>query len=216
MSEPEQRESSSREIVPKILSFLRQYYLAVIFFTLGIILLFAALISFYFDRTNNQSITFEHSATKSAFAKQNTIKVDVEGAVSSPGVYELNSNDRVEDALRKAKGITNSADKNWIIKNLNLAAKLFDGAKIYVPFVGEKNSLSPNSLNTQNSLINVPSSININTASQSDLESLSGIGPSIAQRIIEGRPYEKIEDLLYKKIVNKSVFDKIKEKISVY
>jgi protein involved in polysaccharide export with SLBB domain len=59
--------------------------------------------------------------------------VDVSGEVSSPGVYELEEGDRVAMAIQKAGGITNEADADWVERNLNMAAKIVDGQKIYVP-----------------------------------------------------------------------------------
>ena len=58
--------------------------------------------------------------------------------------------------------------------------------------------------------------VNINTASQSDLESLPGIGPVTASKIISDRPYQIVEDLVNKKAVSKAVFEKIKDQIVVY
>ncbi len=214
MCEPEREESTFWDFTKNIWPLLRQYWVAMIFFTVGIILLIIPLIIGYFNRSNKQSVVIEHSATESASIGQNTIKVDIEGAVEHPGVYELKKGDRTEDIVKKAGGFSREADHRWIIKNLNLAVKLIDGAKIYVPFLGESSSfVPPNSLNSP---MNPPSLINLNSVSQSDLESLPGIGPVTAEKIIAGRPYEKIEDLLNKKIVGKSVFEKIKEKISVF
>ncbi|EKD47123.1 MAG: helix-hairpin-helix DNA-binding motif-containing protein, partial [uncultured bacterium] len=58
--------------------------------------------------------------------------------------------------------------------------------------------------------------ININAASQSELETLWGIGPVTAQNIIEQRPYSSVEELLSKKIIKQNVYDKIKDQIAVW
>src|SRR5258706_5497805 len=63
----------------------------------------------------------------------NTIAVDVGGAVVHPGVYHLSVGDRVEDAIIASGGLSENADKNWVDKNLNKAAKLIDGQKLYLP-----------------------------------------------------------------------------------
>jgi len=88
-----------------------------------------------------------------------------------------------------------------------LAQKLTDGAKIFIPAVGE---------NSQTDNQAVEGKININTASEAALDMLWGIGPATAQKVISGRPYQKTEDLLNKKIVKTNVWEEIKDKISVY
>lgn len=108
-----------------------------------------------------------------------------------------------------------SADRKHIAKNFNLAIKLTDGAKIYVPFVGEAVS-GGQVLNASSEGIIVGNLININTSSQSQLEALPGIGPVTAGKIIAERPYGSIQELLDKKIVGSKVFGQIKDKISVY
>jgi competence protein ComEA len=92
-----------------------------------------------------------------------------------------------------------------------LAAKLYEGAKIYVPKIGE-NSVAVQSLSTtdQQTLINV------NKASIDALDGLPGVGPATATKIIDNRPYKKPNDLLDKKVVSGKVFDQIKDKISTF
>lgn len=137
------------------------------------------------------------------------IVVDIAGAISAPGVFAMPANARLGEAIEKAGGLTRAADLDWIAKNLNLAVKLSDGAKIYIPKKGERSS---NVLGSSNNQV----SININSASMSQLESLSGIGPKTAQKIIDGRPYQSVDDLLSQKIVGAKTFEKIKNEISVY
>ena len=135
------------------------------------------------------------------------ILVDVSGAVVSPGVYQLPFNSRLQLAIQAAGGLTPKADSEWVAKNLNLASKLSDGQKIYIPRKGESS--------TQNTSLPTDKQININTANASELDSLPGVGLKTAEKIIQNRPYQKIEDLLLKKVVNRSVFTKIKDKIRV-
>lgn len=168
------------------------------------------------NATARQGITIsdavvEASTSGSASGK---IFVDVEGAVLNPGVYQIPLNGRVQEALSAAGGLSELADREWTAKNLNLAAKLSDGAKIYIPKVGEVTG------QVQSAEFKVQSSneelININTASLSELDTLPGVGPVTGQKIIDGRPYNKIEDLIEKKVVNNSVWEKIKEKITLF
>lgn len=203
------------EILEKYLPFLKQYWIplslgffGLIFFAYGLISLIDKSTSepngLIFESANNDS----NSSSKVNEAK---IMVDIEGGVIRPGVYSLTASARVQDALIAASGLSNDADRSWVEKNLNLAAKLIDSQKIYVPKLGEsKTSLSASSQDT------IANGININSASLQTLDSLPGVGPATAQRIISGRPYGAIEELLGKKIITEKVFGQIKDKITVY
>lgn len=140
------------------------------------------------------------------------ISVDVSGAVNKPGVYQLKENSRVEDAVVVAGGFSADSNSEYVSKSINLAQKLVDGTKIYIPFRGEAGATVVAGVAGSSTT----SIININSATQKDLESLSGIGPVTAGKIISNRPYSKIEDLISKKVIGKAVFDKIKNEISVY
>lgn len=143
-----------------------------------------------------------------------TIKVDISGAVIKTGVYTLASDSRVEDAIKLAGGFNDLANQEYLQKTLNLSQKLTDGMKIYIPFKGEKLPLTPQTtvLSTQST---TNSLIGINTASQSQLEALSGIGPATAQKIIDKRPYISLEELYLKKAISKTLFEKIKISIDL-
>ncbi len=136
------------------------------------------------------------------------IAVDVSGGVINPGLYQFSEGSRVQDGLAAAGGLSESADREWVEKNLNLALKLKDSQKIYIPKQGEE-SYADQGI-TQEGLIN------INTASSGDLDVLPGIGPVTAQKVIDNRPYGSIDELLIKKAVSKATFEKIKDKISAY
>lgn len=136
------------------------------------------------------------------------IFVDVGGAVLRPGIYELSSGARVNDALVVSGGLAAEADRDWISQNVNLAAKLTDGVKIYLPFQDDTNT------NKETPRSNLQG-VSLNTASLAELDTLWGIGPVTAQKIIDNRPYAKVEELLEKKIVKTNVYDAIKDKITV-
>lgn len=109
-----------------------------------------------------------------------------------------------------AGGLASSADRDYVAKHLNLAQKLSDGAKIYIPKDGEVvNGASTTVLAEQAGGL-----ININTASLDSLDSLSGIGQVTAQKIMNGRPYADIQELITKHIITQKVFDKIKSSIT--
>lgn len=143
------------------------------------------------------------------------IVVEVSGAVLTPGVYKLPSGSRINDAIVAAGGLSEDADRSWVEKTINKAAKVLDGQKIYIKEIGSQKTDTGNGTGNiaepaENGLIN------INSASQKELESLSGIGPVYASNIIEHRPYSTIEELVSRKVIGQSVFAKIKDKISIY
>ncbi len=132
------------------------------------------------------------------------IWVDVSGAVVSPGVYKLTEEARTKDALIAAGGLTDEADRVFVARVINLAQKISDGDKIFIPTAGGE-------------VAGVTTGqVNLNKATTDELMSLDGIGTARAQAIIKNRPYAKAEELLTKKIVTKSVFEKIKDKIAIY
>jgi competence protein ComEA len=141
------------------------------------------------------------------------MQVDIEGAVISPGVYRLPADSIIKDALVSAGGLSSQADRDFVAKNINLAAKLSDGAKIYIPKIGEATSSDSQIPGVDTQAL---ATININTASSDDLDSLPGVGPATVTKIVNGRPYSNINELLDKKIVSSKVFGEIKDKISVY
>lgn len=163
---------------------------------------------------------------KAEMAPEVKIFVDVSGAVVNPNLYELPLDARLKDALKMAGGISPDGDIAWVARNLNIAKKLKDSDKIYIPFEWEvyESSMSMNenlSNNFSDSVVQalVPDSstnslININTATKLQLESLSGIGPVYAGRIIQYRPYKDIGELGRIAKIPNSTLSKITELIS--
>jgi competence protein ComEA len=201
-------------LLERLLLLLRRNSLILLFCFLGLIFLGYGLRQTFLSEKDN-GIVFESrtqkAETASITAFFQTIVVDVAGAVNKPGVYSLKSESRVRDAIVAAGGFHKQADQEWIAKQMNLASKISDGAKIYVPFLGEDRTTGAESkVEASGGLVN------INSASLSQLEALPGIGPVTAQRIIESRPYASIDELLSKKIVGNSTFEKIKGSISIY
>lgn len=156
------------------------------------------------------------------------IVVEIAGAIEKPGVYKIPASSRIEDLIIIAGGISANADRVWIEKYINKAARLVDGQKILIQKIGENISGTSDQLkdssvnnNKNNSTQNVIGNayqglININTATLNELDMLPGIGPVYGQNIIEGRPYSSVEELLSRGILRKSTFEKIEDKISVY
>lgn len=122
------------------------------------------------------------------------IKVHISGQINREGVYEVKEGDRLDDLIKQAGGLSPDADSN----SLNLAMKLEDQMKIYIPNKNE--NLNENSTNTDQ-LVSKPDSIsengkiNINTASKEELMTLPNIGDKRAQAIIEYRDTKKFETI---------------------
>lgn len=144
-----------------------------------------------------------------------TLFVDLEGAVERPGVYELPADSRINDLLIAGGGLAAEADREWVEKSLNLAQKLIDGAKIYIPQEGEVVT-EQESRKVAGSSAVIAGKINVNSASASELDTLWGIGEVRAKAIIDNRPYQSIEELKTKKIIPSNVYERIKDEIAVF
>lgn len=140
------------------------------------------------------------------------ITVDVSGAVTQPGLYQVVSGARVGDALAKAGGLHPDADTVAINQKLNFAEKVVDGQKIYVPF----QSLQPNPVVSPSQEIENPRGlISLNQATSTELETLPGIGEKKASDLIAGRPYSAIDDAQSIAKVGDEQWAEIKKKLSL-
>lgn len=191
--------------------------LPLIFGSLGLLLITLALLIEYVKSIQTRPATLGDQsgrvftgAPAQDFSRK-IIKVDIEGAVERPGLYEIPDDSRMQDVLITAGGLTAKADRTYLSVNINLAQHLFDGQKIYLPEAGEN---LPKVTNNPLSQAN-PVFINLNSASVSDLDTLPGIGPVTADKIITGRPYQTTSQLLERHLVSQAVYDKIKDKITV-
>jgi len=143
------------------------------------------------------------------------IVIHITGAVNKPGVYELSEGDRVKDAISAAGGASSDAD----LTNINLAQKLRDEDKIYVPRIGEFENLEQTSGNIIPGINpSEAGKIDINSADIAQLDSLPGIGPATAQKIIDYReqngPFKTIEELKNVSGIGDKKFEDIKDKIT--
>lgn len=146
-----------------------------------------------------------------------TIKVHIAGEINKEGVYEVNNGDRLDDLVKRAGGLTKDANS----KKINLAMKLEDQMKIYIPsiydFEDETSSTNDNLL-----ISDKPSTetekININKASKEELMTLPNIGEKRANAIIEYRensPFEKIEDIKNVTGIGEKFYQSLKDLITV-
>jgi competence protein ComEA len=144
------------------------------------------------------------------------IYVDVSGAVVVPGVYQLRSGQVVAEALARAGGVSQESDYQYLHQKLNLAEELKGGTKLYVPFSFEKHQAielgsEPASLGgTEAGLV-----VSLNQASLAELTLLPGIGEKRANDIVQNRPYHAVDEVLVKKIIPASVFDSIKNQLTL-
>jgi competence protein ComEA len=145
---------------------------------------------------------------ESIVSNAKNISVDVGGAVVNPGVYQFKADSRVQDAINAAGGFSEEANREHISKYINLAQKIADGMKIYIPKEGE--TQIPASGLAVVAGVSSSQQVNVNSATQAELEALPGIGPVTAAKIIGARPFGKIEQLLDDKIVSKATYEKLK------
>ncbi|MGE5619797.1 MAG: helix-hairpin-helix domain-containing protein [Sphingomonadaceae bacterium] len=150
-----------------------------------------------------------------------SIKVHVVGAVPAPGVYQLPADARVEDALKAAGGPCDGVG----LDSLNLAAPLRDGQQVVIPAAGDAAANAPlysppASLSPGSSPSMSPSAkLDLNSASQSELEALPGIGPVTARKILEYRArngrFVSIEELRGAKLVNAPTYERVKDLVEI-
>jgi len=152
--------------------------------------------------------------------------VDVGGAVAVPGVYCLPVDGIVRDGINEAAGFSADVCAGWVDRNVNQAEMLEPNSKVYVPGKKDVECASVSENNVQSVLVSQGSSsavplgasasgcsqgkISLNSASQSEVESLTDIGPVIAGRIVAGRPYAAIEDIMEVEGIGQKTFESIK------
>lgn len=168
-----------------------------------------------YDNLINEDIFAKQNNTVNSFTENETstfektkIKVHIIGEINSPGLYELDEGSRINDLILLAGGQTSNADLNKI----NIAYELSDGEQIYIPSIFDENNEYNDSKVTSNS-----GKININKATIEDLQTISGIGPSLAQKIISYRTsigkFNSLEELKNVSGIGDKKYEAIKEYI---
>ena len=210
---------------------------------IAIILIILVVIAYYYlylkdttEEISNQNL--EVNNTQENNQTNETIVVHVSGAVNIEGIVELDSGSRIANAIEKAGGIKENAD----MTDINLAYPLEDGMKIYIPTKEEteanKNNentsdesyvtSSSGGVNSKEATNSIPNSsttdttskkVNINTATQEELDTLPGIGPSIAAKIIDYREqngkFNSIEEIKEVSGIGEAKYEKIKDSITI-
>ena len=177
---------------------------------LAIIALLVLVISALFVmRGSSQEVVAASAPLEIDAITQQTLMVDVAGAVVNPGVYSLPLNSRVVEAIKAAGGLKKGADTS----DINQARILKDGEQIYVfPAVSRFSGTTSVPLRKNGPIM-------VNRATAKDFESLDGIGPVLASRIVTYRksngPFTAVEDLLKVPGIGQSKFDQFKSKLRV-
>lgn len=188
---------------------------------IGIIVIIGIIkiVDIYYEKNSTEKIIVSNfMESEREDEKNNTyIKVYVTGEVKNQGVIELEEGSRIVDAIKKAGGETEQAN----LKNVNLAYQLEDGQKIYIPNI---NDIETEVIDdSANGIVDDTSAnqeiININKADEIELQSLNGIGESLATSIVKYRKengkFETIEDLKNVPGIGDSKFENIKAYIKV-
>jgi len=175
--------------------------------------------SFSFSYKENSSVINDFienntiSTSTTNVSEQTSIVVYICGAVKESKVITLKENSRICDAINAVGGLTDNAD----LSNINLAYILEDGEKVYIPEKGEE--IENNLTSSYNNSSTTNNKININKASQTELETIPGIGPSTALKIInyrkENGKFLKIEDIKNVSGIGNTKYESMKDYITV-
>ena len=184
---------------------------------IGIIII-SIIIYYMTQKIGNDEIIIENTESiEEEEVIEEKIAIHMTGCVKNPGIIELEDGARIDDAIQLAGGLTEEAD----LTNVNLAYKVEDGQKIYIPSIHdieEKEIIQEN----QEEIFgeeNETGKVNINTAKQTELETLPGIGPTIALRIIEYREengkFTDIEELKEVEGIGEAKWEQIKDFVEI-
>lgn len=174
-------------------------------------------------KISSKSETINEEKNQDAKAERKNIVVEIKGEVVKPNVYTVAENSRVNDIIEKAGGLTSEAN----INNINRASLLSDGECIVIRNINDKDvdmqeenlNNKVNTLSQGSSSASSGDSININTASKDELKTLSGIGDTKAEAIIEYRDsnggFKSIDELKNVSGIGEGTLNKIREKINI-
>ena len=168
----------------------------------------------------NQNIIDNNTIEKTSFQEKIKIKVHITGEITSPGLYELDQGSRINDLILLSGGQSENADLNKV----NLAYELSDGEKIYIPSIFDEDTAyiyndAGENVSEKNQDFSNNTKIDINKATAEDLQKISGIGPSLAEKITNYRnsngKFSSIEELKNISGIGDKKFESIKEYITV-
>lgn len=208
----------------------KRYIIETVLLSIGIIIVIFSVGILISSETKKKETHVEITERKTKVSTPSTLVIDVSGAVENPDVYILPSGSTIKDAIEAAGGLSYQADTFFIARNYNLALPLVQLQKIHLPsipeietgvFYEEKRLLSylqqteDNRASNQEDIdlaLNTDKT-NINTASKEQLVSLPEIGDKTAEKIIQNRPFTNGDDLVNKKVISSSAYQKIADYI---
>jgi competence protein ComEA len=187
---------------------------------LGVVLIVAGIAVDFNQRNEQKAELIKAKVTPTVMSEAREVMVDVEGEVINPGVYKLGPGSRVNEALVAAGGLGVRADREWVEKNLNRAAMVTDGMKIYIPAKGEAEEKIGGAVVTGGKILGESGGlISINRATKEQLDELPKIGPALAGRIIDYREknggFRDIQELKLVSGIGEKLFEEIKDKVSL-
>jgi competence protein ComEA len=148
-----------------------------------------------------------------------TVTLDIEGEIINPGVYRVAKGSRVEEGLVAAGGLAANADREWLAVNLNRAELISDGMKIFIP---RQQSAGSGQLDGQAAggiLGSQTKMVSLNSATAEELDTLPGIGPALAQRIIDYRTqngaFKDVNELKMVSGIGDKLYEKIKDLVEL-
>lgn len=220
-------DEETKPVFFQIVDFAKHYLVECIFIFVAMVCTSAVVYLTFLPQKPMQEEIKENSFVEEE--KENaTLFVDVSGAVYNPGVYEVKNSSRIKDLLDLAGGATETADQGFIKRSINLARLVSDQEKIYIPF---QNDITQGYIQEQTRILDYTSplishsqsaltkqavtKISLQYATLDELDTLPGIGQVTAQKIMDNRPYATIDELVQKKIMSKTVFEKIKQLIEL-
>jgi competence protein ComEA len=174
---------------------------------------------FSLTQTSSSTITKSTNASQRKSPAAVDVYVDVKGAVKNPGMYQANPEMRVNDVIFMAGGFLDKAD----VKKINLAERLQDQMIIYVPIIGEPteeiDAVAKTSGTKSSESENESKKVNLNSADETELQTLSGIGPAKASQIIAYREqngsFSCVEDLTKVSGFGAKTLENLKDYITV-
>ncbi len=186
-----------------------------------IILVLGIFYASFKDKLVDEEYTFEDDVIETKEEKvveEVKIIIHVAGEVNNPGIISLKQGSRIIDAIESAGGLTEDAD----ISNVNLAYELEDAQKIYIPSIYDLEEIAVIQKNSENILssgVKKNSKVNINKANEGELQNLTGIGLSIAKRIVQYRNengnFKNLEDIKNVSGIGDSKYENIKDEICI-
>jgi len=215
-----------KKIMKKLTKKLKKFWLETALLVIAFGIAVFSLVLYKKDQNNYENeITTTGVFTSIPQNNSNGILIDLSGSVKNPGLYKALEGDRLKTIIDKGGGLSDTADHEYFARNYNLSRIVYDQEKIHIPSVYEvangffvENQQIPfnpsNNTDSATAIGNNPK-ISLNQATSAELDTLPGVGKTTIEKIMNNRPFKALEELLDKKILNKNVFENIKELIEI-